>query len=180
MSVSGISNTSLFNYAAESLQNRRQQFGKEFEQLGKDLQAGDLSAAQADFAALQQLKPQSSTTSSSQNATPLANDFNQLSQDLQTGNLSAAQQDYAKVLQDMQTQASQAHGHHRHHHGGQSGSNPIEQSLQQLGQALQANDLSSAQQAYAALQQEFQQMQAQHGASFANTGSNSGSFSVSA
>jgi len=174
MSVSGLSSTSLFSYAAESVQNQRQQFGKEFEQFGKDLQAGNLSAAQADFAAIQQLKS-SSSTSSTQNKNALQADFAQLSNDLQAGNTSAAQQDYANIVQDMQNQASQVHRHH-HHHGGQ-GDNAIDQSLQQLGQALQANDLSTAQQAYATLQQEFQEMQPQNKA----TGSsNANSFSVKA
>ena len=178
MSVSGISSTSVFNYAAESVQDRHQQFRKEFEQLGKDLQSGDLSAAQADFTALQQLTPQNHATSSSQSVNGLATDFAQLSQDLQTGNLSAAQQDYAGILKDMQSQATQMHGHHHHHHGGNEGSNAIQQSLQQLGQALQASDLSSAQQAYAALQQEFQQAQSQN--KFPVSPSNTSTVSVSA
>jgi len=178
MSVSGISSTNLFSLAAENIRNRYQQFAKEFEQLGKDLKSGDLSAAQADFAALQQLRPQNNSTSSTQNANLLQADFAQLSKDLQAGNTSAAQQDYATILQDLQNQATQVHGHH-HRHASQAEGNAIEQSLQQLGQALQAKDLTTAQQAYTALQQEFQQMRGPHGG-FSSNGSGSNSVSVNA
>jgi hypothetical protein len=86
--------------------------------------------------------------------------FSQLGQDLQAGNLSAAQQDFTNIQQDLKSQASQAHGHHRHHHGGGGGdqSNPISQLFQQLGQALQSGNSSSAQQIYTTMQQDFAQM----------------------
>lgn len=180
MSVSGIFTSNLFHLASENVQNRHQKFAKEFEQLGKDLQSGDLSAAQADFAALQQLRPQNnSRTSSTQNANPLQADFAQLSTDLKAGNTSAAQKDYATILQDMQNQATQVHGNHHHRHASQGDGKAIEQSLQKLGQALQANDLTTAQQAYTALQQEFQQVRWQHGG-FSSNGSGSNSVSVNA
>ncbi len=152
MSVSGIS-SSFPSYDTQSTQNQMQQ---EFQQLGKDLQSGNLSAAQADYATLQQLGPQSNSTSSAQNNSPIAQAFNQLSKDLQSGNLSAAQQDYGQLQQDLQSQASQMHGHH-HHHGGGSGTSAISQLFDQLGQALQSGDLSTAQQAYNTLQQDLQQ-----------------------
>lgn len=155
MSVSGISSSNFFDYGAQSIQNRRQQFRQEFQQLGQDLQSGNLSAAQADFASLQKLTPQTSSTSSTQSNNPVAQAFNQLAQDLQSGNVSVAQQDYTQLQRDLQSQAAQAHGHH-HHHGAGSGGSGISQLLNQLGQALQAGNLSSAQQAYNALQQDLQ------------------------
>ncbi|MGA9390787.1 MAG: hypothetical protein WBV69_10105 [Candidatus Sulfotelmatobacter sp.] len=155
MSVSGISSSSLYN--TQSVQNS---FQKDFQQLGQDLQSGNLSAAQSDFATLQNLQAQNSNASY-QSSSPIAQAFSQLAKDLQSGNLSAAQQDFATIQQDFQngstqgqTQATQ--GHHHHHHGG-SGSSEISQLLSQLGTALQSGDLSTAQQAYGSLAQQFQQ-----------------------
>jgi outer membrane protein assembly factor BamD (BamD/ComL family) len=156
MSVSGISSTSLYN--TQSTQNNLQQIQQTFQQLGQDLQSGNLSAAQSDFATLQKLVPQSSSTSSSQSNSPIAQAFSQLAKDLQSGNLSAAQQDYTTIQQDFQNQATQGQtqateGHHHHHGGGSSGSNDITQLLDDLGQSLQSGDLSSAQSAFTTLQQ---------------------------
>lgn len=156
MSVSGVSSSSLFDFNSPSVQNRIRQFRQEFQQLGQDLQSGNLSAAQTDFAALQQSGPQTNSTSSTQSSNPLVQDFKQLSQDLQSGNLTPAQQEYTKIRQDFQSQAQSAHGHH-HHGGGGGGASAISQLLQQLGQELQSGSLASAQQAYSALQQEFPQ-----------------------
>lgn len=83
--------------------------------------------------------------------------FNQLSQDLQSGNVAGAQQDYSTIQQDFQKQAAQGHHHHHGGGGGDSNSSAISQLLQQLGQALQSGNLSTAQQAYGTLQQDFQQ-----------------------
>jgi hypothetical protein len=143
MSVSGVS-SSFFNFNTQSIQNRVQQFRQEFQQLGQDLASGNLSAAQSDFATLQQLGAQSNTNTAS----------------LQSGNLTAAQQDLSTLTKDMQSQA--VHGHHRHHYSGGQG-NAISQSFSQLGQALQAGDLSAAQQAYTTLQQDFEQFAQSHG-----------------
>jgi len=157
MSVSGISSSSL--YDTQSVQNSAQQFRQEFQQLGQDLQAGNLSAAQSDFTTLQNLSAQNSSATSQSNS-PIAQAFSQLAKDLQSGNLSAAQQDFATIQQDFQNQAAQnqtqsTQGHHHHHHGG-GGSSEISQLLSQLGTALQSGDLSTAQQAYSSLVQQFQ------------------------
>jgi hypothetical protein len=157
MSVSAISGSGLFDYSSQAVQNKTQQFQQEFQQLGQDLQSGNLSAAQTDFATLQQLAPQANPASTAQSSNPIAQEFNQLSQDLQAGNLSAAQQDYATIQQDFQNQAAPVHHHHHHRGGGGGGANPISQLLGQLGQALQSGNLSAVQQAYSALQQDFQQ-----------------------
>ncbi len=162
MSVAGISSSNLFSYGSQYVQGKMQQMQQEFKQLGTDLQSGNLAAAQSDFASLQQLNPQSTSSSSStsQTSSPIAQAFTQLSKDLQSGNLSAAQQDYSTIQQDMQSQSSQAHGHHHHHGGGGSSSqeSSVNQLFTQLGQALQSGSLSSAQQLYSTLQQEFQQV----------------------
>ena len=163
MSVSGISTSSLLNFENQSVQNRFQQFQQEFKQLGQDLLSGNISAAQQDFATLQQLAPKNSSTSTAQSSNPIAQAFSQLSQDLQSGNLSAAQQDYAQIQQDFQSQTSGQnqmsevhHGRHHHHDGGGE-SSEISQLFSALGQALQSGNLSTAQQTYASLLQDLQQ-----------------------
>jgi outer membrane protein assembly factor BamD (BamD/ComL family) len=158
MSVSGISSSTLFNYSAQDIQSKMKQVQQEFQQLGQDLQSGNLSAAQSDFATLQQLMPQNNSTSSSQSNNPIAQAFNQLSKDLQAGNLSAAQQDYTTIQQDFQNQGAQMQGHHHHHGGGGNGTSAISQLFTQLGQALQSGNLATAQSVFSSLQQEFQQL----------------------
>jgi len=175
MSVTGISGgTFLQAYNPATTQNKIQQFQQEFQQLGQDLQSGNLAQAQSDFATLQQNAPAGSPLSASNsNATssPIVQAFQQLSQALQAGNLSAAQSDFATIQQDAQQQggAQAAHGHHHHHpqppvSSQQSTANgpgsAINQAFGQLGQALQSGNLPSAQQAYATLQQDFQQFAA--------------------
>jgi outer membrane protein assembly factor BamD (BamD/ComL family) len=161
MSVSAISSNSLFDAASpSSIQSRAQQFQQEFQQLGKDLQSGNLSAAQADFASLQNPGPQTSSSSPSQSNNPIALEFAQLAKDLQSGNLSAAQQDFAALQQNLNTAGSQ--GHHHHHHvsegsGNGNAANSVRQAFTELSQALQAGNLSNAQKAYTTLQQDFQQ-----------------------
>jgi hypothetical protein len=151
MSVSGISSTSLYNP-----QNTENNFQQLFQQLGRDLQSGNLSAAQSDFASLQKLVPQNSSTSSSPSNNPIAQAFSQLAKDLQSGNLSAAQQDFTTLQQDFQNQATQnqtpSTQDHHHHHGGGASSN-IAELLDDLGQSLQSGNLSSAQSAFTTLQQ---------------------------
>jgi outer membrane protein assembly factor BamD (BamD/ComL family) len=143
MSTSGITS---------SMFSQIQQFQQEFQQLGQDLQSGNLSAAQSDFATLLKDAPQASSTSTSQSNSPIAQAFNQLSQDLQAGNLSAAQQDYSTIQQDFQSQASQMHPHHHHRSGG-SQESQVSQLFDQLGQDLQSGNLSSAQSDFTSLQQ---------------------------
>jgi hypothetical protein len=70
MSVAGILSSGLFNYAAQSVNNNVQQFRQEFQQLGQDLQSGNLSAAQTDFATLQQSQAQSSSSAQSNSYRP--------------------------------------------------------------------------------------------------------------
>ncbi len=174
MSVANIAASTLFNYSTQDSTNRRKQIQQEFQQLGQDLQAGNLTAAQSDFATLQKLVPTSSSSSSSATSTnSLAQDFSHLSQDLKAGNLTASQQDFSNLQQDYEGHAV----HHHHHHGVRPNAeqSAISQLFSQLGQALQAGNLSSAQQAYSSLQQSF----LQSGQSSLTT-SSPGSVSVSA
>jgi hypothetical protein len=90
MSVLGILSSSLFG--TQSVQNPMLQA----QQLGNNLKSGNLSAAKASFATLQQSAPQTSSTSSSQSSNPIAQAFTQLGKDLQSGNVPAAQQDYSQ------------------------------------------------------------------------------------
>jgi outer membrane protein assembly factor BamD (BamD/ComL family) len=178
MMASGISASGLSDYANQS---SLQQLLQEFQQLGKDLQAGNLTAAQSDFVTLQQDLPQSSVASASQTGTasasssqtsnqssdPIAQTFAQLASDLQSGNLTAAQQDYSTLKQDFQSAAAQGsqgtelHSHHHHHSGSSSsdssGSGAIGQLLNELGQDLKTGNLSAAQQTYQSLQQDMKQ-----------------------
>jgi hypothetical protein len=174
MSVSGISGSSFFaGYGSSSVQNKFQQIQQGFQQLGQDLQSGNLTQAQSDFSSLEQLLPsqlQSATTgaqSGSQTSNPLLQAVSQLGQDLQSGNLSAAQSDFATLQQDLQQQqqgTNAVHGHHHHHGGGgaqgagqQNEQNAIATLFGTLGQDLQSGNLTAAQQTYSTLQQDFQQ-----------------------
>lgn len=144
MSTSGITG---------SMSSQMQQIQQDFKQLGQDLQAGNLTAAQSDFTTLQNALPQisSAPSSTSQSNSPIVQAFAQLSQDLQSGNLTAAQQDYSTIQQDFQSRSSQTHHHHRHHFGGSQNSQ-ASQLFSQLGQELQSGNLSSAQSTFSSLQ----------------------------
>lgn len=155
-----------------SAQSSSSNISQAFSKLSSDLQAGNLSAAQSDFAALQQLLP--GIASSAQSQGNIATAFNKLSSDLQSGNLAAAQQDYATLQQDM----NNAHGHHHMHSGGANASTTMSQVFSQLGQAIEAGNLSAAQQAYATLQQDFQQYATNSGALASQA--SAGSLSVTA
>jgi hypothetical protein len=178
MSVAGIASSILSAFNTLNVPNRKQQFQQEFQQLGQDLQSGNLSAAQSDFAALKPSGPPANSTASAPSTDPIAQAFNQLSKDLQSGNTTAAQQDYATLQQDFQNQG--AHLHHHHHHGGGSQQNAISQMFQQLGQDLQSGNLSAAQQAYGSLQQDFQQLAQTNGVAATQGGSSASGVSVSA
>jgi outer membrane protein assembly factor BamD (BamD/ComL family) len=177
MSVAGILSSILPDYSSQSAQSKLQQSRQVFQQLGQDLQSGNLSVAQNDLAALQ---PSASSTGAStllQTTNPIAQDFKQLSQDLQSGNVSSAQQDYAKIQQDFQNQIAAKHGHH-HHGGGGGGASGINQLLQELGQELQSGNLTAAQQAYSTLQQDLPQFVQDNGLQPSST-SNPNGVSVS-
>ncbi|HLZ42495.1 MAG TPA: hypothetical protein VKQ11_16115 [Candidatus Sulfotelmatobacter sp.] len=155
MSITAISNH-LPNYEPQPVSSRKppipniQQFKQEFQQLGNDLQSGDLSAAQADFTQLQQIGPAGLSDPSRQPNSPMGRAFQQLSQDLQAGDLSAAQKDYAQIQQAFQQLAAQGHHHH--------GDSQLPQVLQKLAQALKSGDLASAQKAFDLLKHDVQKV----------------------
>jgi hypothetical protein len=158
MSVTGIA-SSLFSLLSPQIQDRSKQFQQEFQQLGQDLQAGNLSAAQADVASLQKLQPAGADAASSSGAPSVSQTLQQLGSDLQAGDLKDAQQVYSNLMQQLQT-----HGHHRHAVVGK-----------QVSQDL--NQLEQAQQAYAMLQQDVPQFNVQLGA--VDSGSSAAARSVS-
>ena len=181
MTVASIFST-LLNSGAQNAQSQNraqpQGFQQEFQQLGQDLQSGNLSAAQSDFATLQQSGMLPNSTAASTASNSIAQEFTQLSQDLKAGKLSSAQQDYAALKQDFQSHSLQHSGRH-HYQSGSNGSDPISQLMGQLGQALQTGNLTSAQQAYSSLQQDFQEF-AQVNSLGSSTTSGSSGLSVNA
>lgn len=165
MSISGILSSSFLQnqIGAASSPNH-----KNLQQLGQDLQSGNLSAAQSDFASLQAAFSQGANStaaaSTASASNPLAQAFNQLATDLQSGNIAAAQKDLSTAQQDIQSQGGPTanHFHHPHHLGGGDGSssnslNSLLQDLSQVSQNLTSSSLTSAQTAYATLQQDLQQ-----------------------
>jgi outer membrane protein assembly factor BamD (BamD/ComL family) len=127
MSLIGILSSNLFGAGpaknTQSSQNnpsKFQQIKTEFQQLGQDLQSGNLQAAQQDYSNLrqdvQQIASQQagkhhhhyhadgsqSASSSSEQSNPIAQAFNTLAQDLLAGNLSAAQSAFATLQNDLQ------------------------------------------------------------------------------
>lgn len=158
MSISSISSGSVLSAnSAQDYQSKRQLLKSEFQQLGQDLQAGDLSQAQKDFASLSaalQGTTQNSTGAASQALTNLG-------QALQANDLSSAQQDYAAILQSAQ-QGQVHHRHHHHHAGGSQAANSansqLSQSFATLGQDLQSGNLADAQKAYSTILQTLQQI----------------------
>jgi hypothetical protein len=172
MSIFGIASTILGQLSSATTQNpNKQQFKQSLQQLGQDLQSGNLSQAQSDFSSLQQLLPSSQQSSlltpasGAQSSSPLATAVSQLAQDMKSGNTAATQSDLATVQQDVQQLGQQqgaGQARHHHHHGGESSQSSSEQNAAstlfgQLGQQLQAGNLSGAQQAYSTMQQDFQQ-----------------------
>jgi len=101
MPASAISNSNWYSYIIPGYENCVQ-IQQQFQQLGQDLQSGNLSAAQSDSVNLDRLLPQFPPLSTSGGNTPIGSALSQLSEDLQAGNLSAAKQDYSTLQQDLQ------------------------------------------------------------------------------
>ena len=167
MSVTGIASSILSNPSVSHVQQSRfQQIRSEFQQLGQDLQSGDLTKAQTDFTTLSQ-NLSGANQSNTSTTNPVSQAFSQLGQDLQSGNLQAAQQDFTTLQQDLKQNAAQVGGHrHRHHHQAEGSensssgqqSNSIVQAFSQLAQTLLAGNLQAAQQAFSTLQTDLQQI----------------------
>jgi len=171
MSITSVGSSTLLTqiYATQSTQNNQSQFQQiqtDFLQLGQDLQAGNLTGAQQDFATLQQALP--SGQSQQNTASPIAQAFTALSQALQSGNLQDAQTAFTTLQGDIQQQQGSGQVRHHHHHGGNNSSqstasaasqqtNPVATAFGTLSQALQSGNLSAAQTAFATLQQDLTQ-----------------------
>lgn len=196
MSIFGVASTILGQLSSATTQNpNKQQFKQGFQQLGQDLQSGNLSQAQSDFSSLQQLLPTGqqnsllTPASGTQSSSPLATAVSQLAQDLKSGNLTAAQSDLANVQQNLPQAgppSGATHSHHHHHHSGpESGQssnqqNPISTLFGQLGQDLQSGNVAAAQQAYSSLQQDFQPFASNNSSSAAPSAALGANFSVTA
>lgn len=136
------------------------QLRQQFQQLGQDLQSGKLTAAQSDFAALQQEASPLTTTSTAAQSTPahdpVTQALDQLHTQLQSGDLAGTTQKpvaNTPIAQEP-SPAPGAHGHGHHHHAPEGPADPTTPGsggFEQLGQALQSSNLSAAQQAYNAV-----------------------------
>ena len=131
MTISGISSSSSYLPTNNST-NIFQKIKQAMQQLGQDLQSGNISGAQQAFSLLTQYLPSSTSTTgstASQSASgttsstasqslsgTLAQDMTALGQALQSGDSSGAQTAFAQLQQDMQSVAKSG-GHHHHHHG---------------------------------------------------------------
>jgi len=114
MSLAGLVSSIFFDPTSQTAQHSKPPLQKEFQQLGKDLQSGNVPGAQQDLSTLRQ---------DLQNAKPhlpahhqhrlqaggLDHLLDPLSQALQSGNLASAQQAYKTLQQDFQ-QFSQLNG----------------------------------------------------------------------
>jgi len=145
MSVGAIGSMAIAQLA--SIQRNYQTVRGEFQNLGQDLQSGNLARAQTDFVTL------SASVSTQYGAnSAVSKTLNSIGQALQSGDLTTAQQAFSTLPPGLTGHpgAGQA-GHH-------GGMHPYMQGLSQLGQALRSGDLTGAQQAFAALQQNWQQV----------------------
>ena len=82
MAVTPASGGSFSEESALDIQKAMQQMRAEYHRISQDLGAGNLSAAQEDFATLQSLAPQNSAGSSLQSSQLIAQAFEQLSHEL--------------------------------------------------------------------------------------------------
>jgi hypothetical protein len=110
MSISGI----LSALSQTQLTATKTPLQQSIQQLGGDLQSGNISSAQSDFATLQQAFSQPSTTSTP-TSDLVAQSFEQLASDVQSGNISASQKDLSTLQQDLQSQSGAESTHRLHH-----------------------------------------------------------------
>jgi hypothetical protein len=105
MSTSAISSSSASTLLEELYKYDSQKKQSELDQLGKDLQSGNLSAAQSDFAAL---TGDSSTSASSTTTStdPVVEDLITLGKDLTSGDTSGAEKAYTALKNDLKAQDS--------------------------------------------------------------------------
>jgi hypothetical protein len=156
MSISGILSS---GFLQKQLVAPSTPYQQNIEQLSKDLQSGNLAAAQSDFATLQKaFSPSPISTAAASTSNTVAQAFNQLATDLQSGNLSAAQKDFSALQQDVKNlggpgATNRFHHYHRLSTNIEDSTNPNSplQDLNQVRQNLTSGNLFAAQQAYATL-----------------------------
>jgi hypothetical protein len=159
MSISGILSS---GFLQKQLGAPSTPYQQSIEQLSKDLQSGNLAAAQSDFATLQKAFSPSPISTAAASAASTSNTvaqaFNQLATDLQSGNLSAAQKDFSALQQDLENlggpgATNRFHHYHRFSTNIEDVTNPnsLLQNLNQVRQNLTSGNLFAAQQAYATL-----------------------------
>jgi len=144
MSVSGVSASNTLSQAWQNWQAQAQKVQSEFQQLGRDLQAGNLSQAQSDFSVL------------SQNVASRLQSNNSLSQALSSLRLAHHAHNHAGVGSQGSTSSTQS---------------TMLQQFSSLGSALQAGNLAAAQAAYATIQQDLEQIGWSAGTASASTSS---------
>jgi hypothetical protein len=154
-------------------------------QLNTDIQAGNLTAAQQDYATLSQSGPLANKNSTN----PMVQDLQAVGTALQSGDLQGAQTAFSTFQSAAQSQVGQTAGagtvHNSHHEGGRhhigggdsntQQTDPLGSAFTLLEQALQSNNLAGAQSAFATIQADLQAS----GFSFGSA-SSSGSSSASA
>jgi len=182
MNVSNVS-AGVGSYSS-AVQSPWKQRAQDFRALASALQSGDLATAQQAFAALQKDTPAAATgaTSGTGTTNPITQDFQALQTALQGNDVSAAQKAFTTLRQDLRSlyrnrEANEGHDgdadDQKNAASGAaattsatrqtaSGQSPMAKDFQTLQSALQSGDLASAQQAFAAFQQDLQSLQKGH------------------
>ena len=153
MSISGILSS---GFLQKQLVAPSTPYQQSIEQLSKDLQSGNLAAAQSDFATLQKaFSPSPSSTaaaSAASTSNTVAQAFNQLATDLQSGNLSAAQKDFSALQQDVKNLGAPGATNRPHHYHRLSTNIEDSTNPNSPPQSVTSGNLFAAQLAYATLQ----------------------------
>jgi len=119
--VSGISSN---NVTQLGIQNIMKQWKSDFQKLADALQSGNISAAQAAFSDLQQLKNNAPKPPSDSSTNTIEDDFAALAKALQSGDLDVAKKAFATLQKDMEALQT---SHHRHHRPPQDSDNEVTQ-----------------------------------------------------
>jgi|SRR5580704_450077 hypothetical protein len=163
MSISAVASPIIYTPVTQPASQTSQgsAIGSEFRQLSQDIQAGNLTAAQEDYATLSKSGPLSNPNSSN----PLVQDLQAVGKALQGGDIQGAQAAFSTFQTAAQQQGIQHHRSHGSHHDhgigtvndGSQQSDPLAQAFTSLQQTLQSNNLSGAQTAFATIQEDLHQ-----------------------
>jgi hypothetical protein len=188
MSISGVPSSifspSQSTSASSTIQQEFKQLGQSLQSGNLSSAQSEFASLQEAFSQAASDSTASSTAgsttagSTATNSNSITQTFNQLASDLKSGNLTAAQKDYSSIQQDFKAKGGPAknhlHDHNRTSTGGlgsdptsgtdaTSGSdttnqNSLQQDPSQASQTGSSSTSAAAQQAYATLQQELQQL----------------------